>query len=162
MTAPATVPLLNASWAATLSGRGLIYFSSASLSSTERHAIFYGNGRVDSSYEYFFSDPVNGGQVYRHDDYYGQWWVQNSWQDQGGTYLAEVTVYWYDSTDHRPRARLTSTRLARRMAQIFGLTARSMARASARTRRARPVTCRIAPTSRPWARRCRARTAMTP
>jgi hypothetical protein len=72
MTAPATVPLLNASWAATLSGRDLIYFSSASLSSTERHAIFYGNGRVDSSYGYYFSDPVNGGQVYRHDDYYRQ------------------------------------------------------------------------------------------
>lgn len=99
MTTPTTVSLLNASWAATITGRDLMSYTETTLSTTEEHSTFYSNGRIDSTYEYFFSDPETGSQILSTARHYGQWWIKNSWQDLTGKYFADVAVYWYDSTD---------------------------------------------------------------
>jgi Ca2+-binding RTX toxin-like protein len=96
MANPNPVDILNATWAATLTGRDLMHYASTTFSTTETHAIFYSNGRINSSYEYYFSGDT--GTVFSHQDYRGQWWVTKSGQD-GATYWSDVAVYWYDSTD---------------------------------------------------------------
>lgn len=97
MAIPVAESLLNAAWAATLTGRDMMYYTSTQYTSTERHAVFYSNGRVDASY--VGQGSFDSGSYYSEEHYYGQWWVQNSWQDLTGKYFAEVAVYWYDSTD---------------------------------------------------------------
>jgi len=97
MATPDAESLLNAAWAATLTGRDMMYYTSTLYTSTERHAVFYSNGRVDASY--VGQGSFDSGSYYSESHYYGQWWVQDSWQDLTGKYVAQVAVYWYDSTD---------------------------------------------------------------
>ena len=98
MTTPATVPVLNATMAATLVGKDITRYTSSSTSetssSTEIHNRITSDGRIAATYEYSFSGPL--GSVYKYEEHAGQWWIYDSGLT-GGRYWAKVAVYWYDS-----------------------------------------------------------------
>jgi len=100
MTTPATVPVQNATMAATLVGRDITRQTSSSTSetssSTEYHNRITSDGRISASYEYSFSGPL--GSTFTHHDYLGQWWIVDSGVS-AGRHWARVAIYWYDSTD---------------------------------------------------------------
>lgn len=100
MATPATVPVQNATMAATLVGKDITRYTSSSTSetssSTEYHNRITSDGRISASYEYSFSGPL--GSTFTHHDYLGQWWIFDSGVS-AGRYWARVAIYWYDSTD---------------------------------------------------------------